>query len=987
VFALVLVAAFLPAIAQGAKQPDAPSAVGDDHAQKMRAGLELFTKSVAPLLEAKCVRCHGGEATRSQFDLTTREALLAGGKSGEVVKVGDASASRLVQLVRGDEKPAMPFRQEKLAAAEIDALAKWVELGAPYDRALRGAKSGDASAGAGGKAGEKKPREVSDADRDFWSFRPLAAAEPPTLPAARGGTASLGAIDRFVQAKLAERGVVAAPRASRRTLIRRASFDLLGLPPTPDDVEAFVADATPDAWPKVVDRLLASPHFGERWARHWLDLARFAESHGFEHDYDRPYAYTYRDFVIEALDRDLPFDTFVQWQIAGDELQPDEPLAWFATGFLGAGVHATQITMNQVEKERYDELDDVVATIGTSMLGLTIGCARCHDHKFDPIPTRDYYRMVAAFTKTVRSDHDVVLNVAEQREQLAAWEREQAPLVARLAQYEKSSVEPRFEEWLASGAKASDASRGASATSASWTALEPAKLASSGGATFTRQLDGSQLVTASSPRVEHDEYTFTAKLEPGALESLAELRLEALADPSLPHGGPGRADNGNFGLTEIRASWRANAAATSGSAANGSGGVPASEDGAAPPSTPLKFAAARSTFDQHGLPASAAIDGDDAVDHACWAVDPKFGEDHAAAFALANPLDTRGGGELTLTLLFHTNVFHSIGRLRVAAAPALGADLRAEATPARNAPRESQLRWFARHDAKWLELAQTVETHAAARPKPRTQKALVCSEGLPAIRLHTQGADFLEQTHFLKRGDPNQKQDVATTGFLQVLMRAPQQEQRWLETPPSDARSPWQRRSLAHWITDVDAGAGALLARVWANRVWQHAIGRGIVATPSDFGTMGAKPTHPELLEWLAGELVRQRWSTKALLREILTSDVYQEGDAPSEPSDSKADASLAADPENELFSRHAPRRLEAEAIRDAMLAVSGLLDERRFGPGVLDVADRRRSVYLFVKRSRLVPMASLFDAPNALTGVARRDTTAVAPQALFLMN
>src|SRR5207237_184742 len=244
----------------------------------------------------------------------------------------------------------------------------------------------------------------SHAANAFGSCQPIMRVEPPAV---KDGEWCRTPIDFFVLHKLESAGLKPNPQAERRQLMRRLYLDLLGIPPTPGEVEAFVADPDPAAYDRLVDRLLASPHYGERWGRRWLDLARFAESHGFEHDYDRPNAYHYRDFVIQALNRDLPYDTFLKWQIAGDEYEPDNPLALLATGFLAAGVHSTQITKNEVEKHRYDELDDMLSTIGTSMLGLTIGCCRCHDHKFDPLPQRDYYRMLATFTTTVRSDFDV----------------------------------------------------------------------------------------------------------------------------------------------------------------------------------------------------------------------------------------------------------------------------------------------------------------------------------------------------------------------------------------------------------------------------------------------------------------------------------------------------------------------------------------------------------------------------------------------------
>ena len=534
--------------------------------------------------------------------------------------------------------------------------------------------------------------------KHFWAFEPLLSATPPQP---RNSSWCRTPVDQFVIAKLEAAGIEPNAIAGKRQLIRRAFFDLLGLPPSPEDVQAFVDDAAPDAYARLLDRLLASPHYGERWARHWLDLARFAESHGFEHDYDRPTAYHYRDAVIEAFNRDLPYSDFVKWQLAGDEIEPRNNLAVKLTGFLAAGVHSTQITKNEVEKQRYDEMDDEVATLGTAFLGLSIGCARCHDHKYDPIPQRDYYRLLATFTTTVRSEMELPRDPDAYRKAKAAFEVE------------------------------------------------------------------------------------------------------------------------NFGKVAI---------------------------------------------------------------------------------------------------------------------------------------------------------------HIPNAPRPKLVKVLVATEGLPAIRLHTQGDDFLPATYFLKRGDVDNKETVASQSFLQVLMPTADSAAHWQVAPPPGSRTSYRRRALADWITDTDAGAGRLLARVIVNRLWQHHLGRGIVATPSDFGTRGEPPTHPELLDYLAGELIKNGWHLKPIHKLIMTSAVY----AQSAASD---DFKSKIDPHNKLCWHNPTRRLEAEVIRDALLAVSGTLDRSLYGPGTLDPASKRRSIYFTVKRSKLMPMMVIFDAPEALGGQAERPTTTIAPQALHLLN
>jgi mono/diheme cytochrome c family protein len=700
-----------------AQQPLPP-----DHAEKMARGRELFAKEVRPVLMDRCLKCHGGDKTRAGFDLSTREGLLKGGDNGLTVVPGKAKDSRLIKLITHLEEPHMPSNAAKLSDAQIGHIVAWIDLGAPYDKPLIEKT-----------AAAKKPMKVTDDDRRFWSFQPLKRVEPPKV---RNDAWCKTTLDRFILAKQEAKGITPNPSVDKRTLLRRAYFDLLGLPPTPEETALFLNDNSPNAYERLIDRLLDSPHYGERWARHWLDLARFAESHGYEQDYDRPTAYHYRDFVIKALNMDLPYDRFVKWQIAGDEIEPDNPLALMATGFLAAGTHSTQITANQVEKERYDELDDMSRTIGTAMLGLTVGCARCHDHKYDPIPTADYYRLLSTFTTTVRSDMELNLDPARYKPAKAKWDAGHNALVNSLREYEQQPL----------------------------------------------------------------------------------------------------------------------------------------------------------------------------------------------TFRDSNP------------------------------APRL------------------------RYDAQWQRLQKTIAAHQKKMPQPVTTKALISSEGVPAIRTHTQGGDFLEHTHFLKRGDPNQKGDIASQGFLQVLMRAPGQEKHWLKTPPKGWHTSYRRWALADWICDTDYGAGHLLARVIANRLWQHHLGRGIVGTPSDFGYQGERPTHPELLDYLAAELIKNGWRLKPIHKQIMMSAVYMQS--------AKPDAhKISVDSENKLFWRCPRVRLEAETIRDAMLAVSGALDEKLYGLGTLDPNHKRRSIYFFVKRSQLVPMMVLFDAPDSLQSQEQRASTIIAPQALMLMN
>ncbi len=931
--------------------------VDPDHARKMAKGLELFQRTVRPVLAGKCLTCHGGDEVKSEFNLAAREGLLRGGKRGAAAVAGKPDASRLLRLIRREEEPHMPDRRAKLSDEEISAIASWIELGAPYDAPL---------VDNGEKARPWTEKTVSGQAREWWSFQPL---RKPASPAVRGADWCRTDIDRFILERIEAKNLEPSPAADRRRLIRRLYFDLIGLPPPPEEVEAFEEDDSPAAYDLLIDRLLASPHYGERWGRHWLDVTRFAESHGFEHDYDRPSAYHFRDFAIQALNQDLPYDTFVRWQIAGDEYAPEDNLALMATGFLAAGVHSTQITKNEAEKHRYDEMDDMLATVGTSMLGLTIGCARCHDHKFDPIPQADYYRLVSSFTTTVRSEMERDMDPEGYRKARAAFDRAHEPFAARLGRFESEELPGRFKAWDESR-PAADASRGDGSPAdepAPWVLLDLTGRQSKGGATLTVQEDGSLLAEGNNP--PHETFTFTAETD---LRGITAVRIEALAHPSLAKGGPGRAQNGNFALTEFKLSAAPKVAEKS-------------------PAVAVKFARARATFEQKGLPVAAAIDGK--ADTA-WAVDPELGKDHAAVFELEEDLGFEGGTALTFTLVFTSNANHSIARprLSVTAAPrpaqingasiaaAVRAALRKSSRERSEAESAALLKWFRERDSVWRDLSRAAAEHMKLAPRQDVAKMLVSTEGLAAVRLHTQGEDFLPETHFLRRGDPLHKEGVAPQGFLQVLVRAGEGEHRWQTKPPEGWRTSYRRRALADWLTDPAQGAGHLLARVIVNRIWQHHMGRGIVATPSDYGTRGAAPSHPELLDWLAARLIEGGWRLKPIHRLLLRSAVYRQSSFPDE-------AKAAVDRENQLFWRQESRRLEGEAIRDSIHAVAGLLDERLYGPGTLDEAQTRRSIYFTVKRSKQSSMMQVFDGPDALQGVPDRPVTTVAPQSLLLMN
>ena len=928
--------------------------VSEKHASDMAKGLALFKSDVRGLLNQHCLKCHGGDKVRGDLDLSTRVGLLKGGEEGPSIVPGKAVSSLLYQLISYSQKPYMPAKADKLSESSIKKIADWINLGAPYDKPLTE------------KSIAGKGMQVTENDREFWSFVPL---NKPLVPRVKNTDWSTNEIDQFILRKLEDKKLQPNGLATKRVLIRRLYFDLIGLPPTPQQVESFINDSTPDAYSKMVDQLLASEHYGERWGRHWLDVARFAESHGFEQDYNRKFAFHYRDFVIQALNADMPYDQFVKWQIAGDEIAPNNSLAMKATGFLGAGVFPTQLTEKEFESARYDELDDMAHTTGTAMLGLTIGCARCHDHKFDPIPVRDYYRFVNTFATTIRSEIDLPVN-GDLTEAAAKWEKAHAPLTAALAKFEKDELPKRFAVWAKNPPKSALQNQ-------DWMILDHLQPKSLDGATFSKQADGSFLVGGKNPA--NDRWVFKAELQTMGLNA---IRIEALTDKSMPRNGPGRAGNGNFALSDIRVF-----------AANKKGGQ----------RVPVKLVNPKATHQQNagGLSVASSIDGDKRKSG--WAVDfGGIGKEQAAVFEFAAPVGFEGGTILTVEMDFYVNTRHTIGRPRLAvtAAPRpvaimgdssaasvatlLAAVKQAGSVEKLDAKQRAALQKIYRaQDAEWTKLNNHVQQHLVTKPVPKMEKVQVTSEGFKPTKHHADGRGFphfYKQTYFLKRGDANQKDGEATQGFLQVLMRGGKNEKTWQVSAPKGSRTSYRRLSLANWITDTQYGAGHLLARVMANRLWQHHLGQGIVNTPNDFGLQGELPTHPQLLDWLAVDLIEGGWRLKQLHKKIVMSSTYRQS----------ADHNVVnhkVDPQNKLHWRRTPARLQAEVIRDSLLKMSGLLDTRMYGAGTLDERMKRRSIYFMIKRSKLIPTMQLFDAPEPLVSQGSRPATIIAPQALHFMN
>ena len=737
-----------------------------DHAEKMAASAKLFKETVREFLRTQCLECHGGEKTKSGFSLATRETLLEGGDRGAAVKPNDAKASRLVKLLNRTEEPHMPPKG-KVEAKSIEAIVAWIDLGANYDAPLVAAAPKK----------EKPPLVVTAKDKEYWAYRRL---QKVALPKVANADWPANDVDRFVLAKMETAKLTPAKDASKATLLRRVTFDLTGLPPTVAELDAYLKDDSPNAFETVVDRLLASTAFGERWARHWLDPARYGESHGFEHDYDRPNAYHYRDFVVRALNADMRYDQFGAWQIAGDELAPNDHEAFAATGFLGAGVYPTQITNREAERIRYDAMDDMLSTTGHTFLATTVGCARCHDHKYDPIPTKDYYRLLSAFATTVRSDVEFDLSTPAQKKAHTDWEEKRKPLADAIAAHEKDGLAKGLATWIDDPADKTD-----------------------------------------------------------AIASIAELKTAA----------------GLKSLIEKKS----------------------------------KFT---------DLPKSQ---------------------------------------------------------------------------------RDALLKWYAPLDPELK--ARAAKLAEWDKQKPALNKVTIqaTTEGRKPMRHHTADGsipDFYAKTYLLKRGDAEQKDGEVNLGVLSVLDRSSHGV--WLVKKPKDATTSFRRASLANWIFDTEEGAGALAARVIVNRLWHHHFGRGLVPTLNDFGFQSTPPSHPELLEWLASDLVSNDWKLKRVHKMMVMSRTYRLGAAAEKPK---------ADPTNLWLSYRAPQRLEGEAIRDNWLAVTGLLDRKMYGPGEANEGMTRRSLYFRVKRSQMIPSLQIFDWPDTLTSAAARPVTTVAPQALYFLN
>ena len=754
-----------------------------------------------------------------------------------------------------------------------------------------------------------------------------------------------------------------SPPADRPTFLRRIFFDLIGLPPTPEDVKAFVEDPSPDAYEKVVDRLLASPRYGERWARHWMDVVHFAETHGHDQDRPRPNAWPYRDYLIRSFNDDKPYARFVEEQIAGDVLYPDDPEATVALGFVAAGPWDESSLMaimeDTVDKKvaRYLDRDDMVTTAMSTFVSSTVHCARCHDHKFDPIPTSEYYALQAVFAGVDRANrsYDPDPRVHARRREIL---RDKAAL-GEIPRDEMLS--PRVQSDVAAW------ERSLAAKEAQWVALDPSSYSSAAGATPVELPDGSILFTG--PRPDRDVYTVQAFTD---LKSVTAVRLEVLPDDALPAHGPGRADNGNLHLSEFKLA-----------------AAPRSPGSAVRP-VPLQNPTA--DFDQDGWTIAMALDG---KPETAWGVHPAEGKRHVAVFEVKDPLAADPSGTtLTFTLEQSHGRGHLVGRLRLS--------VTSSPHPVRFSPLPDGVSAALatapadRTDAQRVALAAHVlrtrlDEQLAALPPPQTVFA-AASDFAPDGNFTP--ANGCRPIHVLRRGDVNAPLEAAAPGALSCVPGLPS---RFDLPDPNDEGA--RRAALAKWFSDP---RNALTWRSIVNRVWHYHFGRGIVDTPNDFGRMGGKPSHPELLDYLAAWFRDGGGSLKQLHRLIVTSDTYRQSSA------HRPDCA-ALDADNRLLWRQNRTRLDAESIRDAVLQVTGTLDPTTGGPSVKQFVEspgihvtpdvnylafdldsppaRRRSVYRFIFRTLPDPFMETMDCADASQLTPTRTMSVTALQALSMLN
>jgi hypothetical protein len=884
-----------------------------------------FDREVRPILADNCFACHGPDeqARKGKLRLDTQDGAMS--KKGVIV-AGNAAKSRLLErILSSDDSEHMPPVKtgKRLTAVQIETLRRWIDGGAKWSQ--------------------------------HWSF---VKAQRPSLPVIKNRTWPRNAIDYFILARLETAGLAPSPEADRATLIRRVTLDLTGLPPTLTELDAALNDPSTDWYERLVDRLLQSPRYGERMALDWLDAARFADTHGYHIDAGRDMT-RWREWVIDAYNANMAFDRFTVEQLAGDLLPNTTVEQKIASGFHRN--HMINFEGGAIPEEYHTAyIVDRINTTSTVWLGLTLQCCQCHDHKYDPFTQKEFYQLFAFF-------HNVPENGLDGSKGNAA------PLLkaptprqkARLDQLADSirgiesklgrdlpKVDAAQAEWEKTTAQ--------KPAKVEWTVLEASELSSRGGATLTKDKDGSIRVSGENPT--QDGYTIVA---PTGNPGVTSLRLEALPDDSLPEKGPGRSANGNIVLTDVRVL---------------AGG------------TPIKIRTASADFSQKDYPVSAAIGQKPGTG---WAIHPEVGKPHFAIFEFDKPIADKS--DLRILLDFRSPFGqHQLGRFRLS--------VTTSATP---------------HGVTTLPAAVSAALVLPPEKRSEAQKTVLRSYYRAQVwpegrELQTQLTKLREEQSAVERDVPNSMvmQEMPAPRETFLLMRGQYdkkgekvQAATPARLPPLPKDAPPNRLGLARWLVSPDH---PLTARVAINRYWQAYFGTGLVKTAEDFGTQGERPSHPELLDWLACEF-QSNWDVKAVQRLIVTSATYRQ-------SAKVTPALLHADPENRLLARQSRVRLPAEFIRDQALAVSGLLDGEIGGKSVSpyqpagiweELAFRadfrnwtaqtyvqdhgkdlyRRGMYTFWKRTVPPPTLVTFDAPDRETCTVRRSRTNTPLQALILMN
>ena len=883
-----------------------------------------FNRDVRPILTDACFSCHGSDEKARKADLrldVRDEALKA--KSIVPGKPTESEIVRRILSTAKDEQMPPPKSGKKVTPAQLETLKMWIAEGAEY--------------------------------RGHWAFIPPKSSEIPKL-----ATQSKNPIDAFVLSRLGKSGLTPSPRAPKETLIRRVTLDLTGLPPTLAEIDAFCADVSPNAYEKLIDRLLQTPQYGERMALDWLDAARFADTHGYHIDSGRDQT-QWRDYVIRSFNENKKFDRFTVEQFAGDLLPNSTPEQKIATGFHRN--HMINFEGGAIPEEYLTAyIVDRVNTMSTVWLGLTVGCAQCHDHKYDPLTMADFYKLFAFFNSVPEKGLDGSKGNAEpvMKVPSALTEKRVAELKKRLAEVEAKLAGPLPE------VDASQATweKNPQTQKTTWKPVAPTKLKSKGGASLKVLDDKTIRAEGTNPATE----TYTVSF-PATSGKVTALRLEVFADAAFPARGPGRSANGNFVLT----------------------GVKVAVEGSAKPVAIKTATADYSQKDGNFEVASSLVSGKG------WAIHPEVGKDHWSVFEFAEPLDA-AGKELTVTFSFNS-VFpqHQFGKFRLAttdsATPHEAAGTPAAISEILGIEKTKRLAKQVAELKSYYRTSVSSSTRTSQAEIAGIRKEIADAEKATPTAMVMSEMAKPRDTFMLLRGQYDKKGEKVSAGTPAAL-------------PPMAKGAPVNRLGLANWIV---APENPLTARVTVNRYWQMLFGVGLVKTAEDFGTQGEYPSHPELLDWLAADFVRTGWDVKHLIRQMVSSETYCQTSRVSAEQ-------LAKDPENRLLGRTSRVRLPAEFLRDQALAVSGLLNGEIGGKSVSpyqpsgiweELAFRldnknwtaqtyeqshgkdlyRRGMYTFWKRTAPPPSMVTLDAPDREVCTVRRSRTNTPLQALILMN